>query len=51
MARQKKEEIVKAKDQILALSDDDAESLYNWFEMLLEVREQEKERKLKALTV
>ncbi len=51
MSRTKTPTLTKAKDAIIACSDEEAETLYEWFDMLLEVREAEKERKLKALTV
>lgn len=47
MPRQKTPELVKVKDAILALSDDDAEATSKWLSMLLEVRAQEKERREK----
>lgn len=46
MARAKTPELVKVKDAILALSDEDAEATLSWLDMLLEVRQQEKERQL-----
>ncbi len=49
MSRKKTPELEKAKQQVKALSDEDANALLEWFELLLEVREDEKERKLKAL--
>lgn len=47
MARQKTPDLLRAKQQVLQLPDDDAVSLYEWLGMLLEVREQEAERKAK----
>jgi hypothetical protein len=47
MARQKTEAIVKVKNAILELSDDDAEATAEWLDMLLEVRQQERERAAK----
>ena len=44
MARTKTPDLVKAKDVILALSDQDAAELQEWLDMLMEVREQERER-------
>ncbi len=47
MSRRRTPEIVKVKDAILALGDDDAAAVQEWLDMLLEVREQEKERREK----
>ena len=44
MARQKTEAIVKVKAAIMELSDDDAELTAEWLDMLIDVREQERER-------
>ena len=47
MARTKTPEIVKVEEAILALTDDDATTIQEWLDMLLEVRQQEKERREK----
>lgn len=45
MGRIKTPDLEKSKNAVLALSEEDAEALAEWLELLLEVRAQEAERK------
>ena len=47
MPRTKTPDLEKAKNVLMALSPDDAESVAEWLELLLEVRAQEAERRAK----
>lgn len=48
MSRKKTPALEKAKETVKTLSDEDTEALFEWIELLLEVRATERERKLKA---
>lgn len=44
MSRKKTPAIMKAKDVILELSDEDQDAIVDWLDLLMEVRAQERER-------
>lgn len=51
MARAKTPALVKAKDVILELSDEDQDAIVDWLDLLMEVRAQERERAAKKTEV